>query len=116
MSVTTMVQWRADMKRYVIAALLLAASGIAAHADTSIYDDIRKQHRGDDALHVDAEYCDQRFGAVQNGDVTSPQYKKCKLSRGWRYRRTDRQRTWIDPDTGDRCRDIGDDTSWCSNF
>jgi hypothetical protein len=104
------------MKRYVVASLLLLGTVIAAHADNSIYDDIRKQHRGDDVLNADAEYCDQRLGPVMNGEATSPQYKKCMLSRGWRYRRTDRQRTWIDPDTGDRCRDIGDDTSWCSNF
>jgi len=104
------------MRRYVIASLLLLGSVIAAHADKSIYDDIRKQNRGDDVLNVDAEYCDQRVGPVMNGDVTPPQYKKCMLSRGWRYRNTERQRTWIDPDTGDHCRDIGNDTSWCSNF
>jgi hypothetical protein len=52
------------MKRSIIVALLLAASRIAA--------------------------CDQRVGAVQNGNITPPQYKKCMLSRGWRYRRTDR--------------------------
>ncbi len=104
------------MKRYAVACLLLLGSVAAAKADKSIYDDMRKQHRSDDALNVDAEYCDQRVGAVMNGDVTPPQYKKCMLSRGWKYRRTERERTWIDPDTGLRCKDIGDDTSWCSNF
>ena len=105
------------MRRYVIASLLLLGSVIAARAaDMQIYDDMRKQNRGDDALHVDARYCDQQVGPVMNGDGTPPRYKKCMLSRGWKYRRTERERTWIDPDTGDRCREIAEDTSWCSNF
>jgi hypothetical protein len=102
------------MKRFLLAATLLCCTVVGARADTSIYDDLRKQ--GDQALNAASDYCDQRFGAVLNGEVTPPQYKKCMLSRGWRYRRTDRVRTWIDPDSGLRCRDIGDDTSWCSNF
>jgi hypothetical protein len=104
------------MKHFAIASLLLLGTVVAAHADKSIYDDMRKQNRGDDALHVDAEYCDQLVGAVMNGDVTPSRYKKCMLSRGWKYRRTERERTWIDPATGDRCREIAEDTSWCSNF
>jgi hypothetical protein len=74
-------------------------------ADTSIYDDIRKQHRSVDALNADAAYCDERLGAILDGEITPPAYKQCMMSRGWRYRVTNRAKTWIDPATGSECRE-----------
>jgi hypothetical protein len=59
------------MKRTIIFAAMLVIMAYGAPADTSIYSNILKQPRGDDALQADAQTCDQRFGAVQNGATTS---------------------------------------------
>ena len=103
------------MKRLVLVTLLLLGGGIAARADTSTY--TSKIPRSDADLQAAGDYCDQRLGSVHNGEVTTPKYKQCMLSRGWRYRNAAREHTWIDPDTGDTCHDIlGGIGSSCGNF
>lgn len=103
------------MNRIVLVTALLLGGALNAHADTSVY--TSQPPRSDADLQAAAQYCDQRFGAVQNGTVTSPRYKKCMLSRGWRYQSTTREHTWIDPETGDTCHDIlGGLGSACGNF
>src|SRR4249919_657663 len=94
------------MKRMVLVTILLLGGALNAQADTSTYNNICKEQRGDYELQIDAQYCDQRLGPVMNGANTSARYKKCMLSRGWRYERTNREHTWIDPETGLTCRDI----------
>src|SRR5262249_44504139 len=79
------------MKRLSLAVLLLASSVAAAHADNDIYNNIRKQPRGDAALNADAAFCDAQFGAPQNGTPTSRRYKSCMRARGWRFSHTIRE-------------------------
>jgi hypothetical protein len=105
------------MKRIALVAALLLAGAAAAHADVAHYTNMLKQPRGDDALHADGEYCDQRVGRDINGVPTSATYKRCMRGRGWRYDYTRVEKTWIDPDTGLTCHDIlGGFGSACSNF
>lgn len=81
-------------------AALLIGSAIPAHADTDIWNNMLKQQRGDDALHVDSAFCDAQLGAPQNGTVTSAQYKRCMRTRGWRFSHTVREKDdgYPDPD------------------
>jgi hypothetical protein len=103
------------MKRVVLVTVLLLGGGFTAHADTSTY--TSKIPRSDADLQAAGDYCDQMLGPVHNGEITPPRYKQCMLSRGWRYQSTTRERTWIDPDTGDTCHDIlGGIGSSCGNF
>jgi hypothetical protein len=105
------------MKRLVLVAALLLVGGAAAQADISHYTNMLKRPRGSEALHADAEYCGQRVGPDRNGVPTSPAYKRCMRSRGWRFDYTHVRKTWIDPDTGDTCHDIlGGLGSSCGNF
>jgi hypothetical protein len=105
------------MKRIVIVTALILSGVLSAQADNSIYNNARKQARGDYELHLDAQYCDQRVGPDKNGSPTSAQYRRCMLGRGWRLVRTVREKTWIDPETGLTCHDIlGGFGSSCSNF
>ena len=103
------------MKRPVLVMVLLLGGAFAAQADTAVY--TSNPPRGDADLQAAGQYCDQRLGSVTNGTVTSPQYIKCMLRRGWHYQRTTREHTWIDPDTGDTCHDIlGGAGSSCGNL
>jgi hypothetical protein len=108
------------MIRIVLAAFFVLGGALHAQADNTVYRNVLKTPRGDDALHADGRYCDQRVGPDRNGRPTTARYKKCMLSRGWRYQSTTytkREKTWIDPETGLTCRDIlGGLGSSCSNF
>jgi hypothetical protein len=105
------------MKRLALVVALVLAGGVAAQADVTHYTNLLKQPRGDDTLHADGYYCDQRVGRDLNGVPTTPAYKRCMRSRGWRYDYTKVEKTWIDPDTGLTCHAIlGGFGSACSNF
>jgi hypothetical protein len=98
------------MKRGIMVAIVLCGTVLAAHADSNVYDDVTKHHRGDDALHADAAYC----GWQPNGSIPSPEYRKCMLSRGWRYRSHQRDNHWVSP-RGRHCQDVAGGTI-CSSF
>ena len=98
------------MKRLLIAAALVLTS-VAAHAGTSTYVWLGKGQWTDAKLQAAAHVCDQRFGVVENGAITSASYKSCMLKQGWRYQSTARgaarENNYTDPDTGMSCRDFG---------
>lgn len=101
------------------AAMLILAGALSAHADNDIWTNTRKQQRGDFELHADADVCAQQFGTPQNGKPTSMQFKRCMSGHGWRFVKTQREETWVDPDTGLQCHKIdffGVPGSSCSNF
>jgi hypothetical protein len=50
------------MKRTVLVAVLVLGGVLSAQADNTVYTNILKRPRGDDALHADGLYCDQRVG------------------------------------------------------
>jgi hypothetical protein len=100
----------------MIAAMLLFGTMVSAHADTSFWDNIKKQPRADDELRVDARYCALQVGAEPLGMPTPPVYKKCMLSRGWRYSHAQRDNTYVNR-RGMLCKPIlnGGGTE-CSSF
>jgi hypothetical protein len=105
------------MKRIILGISLALGAVASAQADTSTYYWQGKSQWTDAQLQAAAQVCDQRYGAVENGAITSPSYKMCMLKQGWRYGHTTRQQTWIDPATGDTCHDIlGGAGSSCGNF
>jgi hypothetical protein len=79
------------------------------------YDNILKTKRGNAELQVDTQYCDQQAGAWRITDEPTPDYRKCMLSRGWRYSHSTSPSRWIDPETGDVCRDVSG-AAVCGNF
>jgi hypothetical protein len=103
------------MKRMVLASALFLAGALGAQADINVWTNITKHPRGDDAARADAALCAQRVGADLNGVPTSAQTKRCMLRHGWRFVRTKREHTWVDPDTGLTCHNEGI-ASVCSNF
>lgn len=109
------------MKRIALAAALLIAAGAAAQADVDHFTNLRKQPRGDDLLHVDAQSCRDQTGQLNfNGSPMLPTYLRCMRARGWRFDYTFVHRHhhdgWIDPDTGERCHAIlGGFGSICTN-
>jgi hypothetical protein len=113
------------MTRTILAAVLLLGGALNAQADINHWVDTAKYPRGNDALNVDARYCEDRVGQDMNGKPTTRRFKQCMAGCGWRFDHTTRQqvapeRTWIDPDTGLLCKDLkGSDGrafgSYCSN-
>jgi hypothetical protein len=74
------------MKRLSLVTLLLLGGALGAHAaDNDVYNNISKYRRGDDVLQADTSTCSQLLGAPQSGTPTPREYKRCMLSRGWRY-------------------------------
>lgn len=103
------------MKRAVIAFALLLGGAVHAQADNDIYTEARKG-RTADTLQGATDYCTRTVGPNLNGRPTSARFKRCMLSRGWRFVRTVRERpvhTWIDED-GLTCHNEGGATH-CSN-
>jgi hypothetical protein len=95
------------MKRIFIATAFALGAVVSAHADTSTYYWQGKGGRTDEQLQAAARLCDQRHGVVENGAITSANYKRCMLKQGWKYGNTARVRTYISPDTGMSCHTEG---------
>jgi hypothetical protein len=95
------------MKRIMIAMAFALGAAVSAHADTSTYYWQGKGGRADEQLQAAARLCDQRYGVVENGAITSANYKRCMLKQGWKYGNTARVRTYISPDTGMSCHTEG---------
>jgi hypothetical protein len=95
------------MKRLIIAIAFALGAAVSAHADTSTYYWQGKGGRADEQLQAAARLCDQRYGVVENGAITSANYKRCMLKQGWKYGNTARVRTYISPDTGMSCHTEG---------
>jgi hypothetical protein len=97
----------ADMKRVIIAIALALSSAVGAQADTSTYVWQGKGRWTDAQLQAAAQVCDQRYGVVENGAITSANYKRCMFRQGWKYGGTARVRTYIYPDSGMSCHNEG---------
>jgi hypothetical protein len=95
------------MKRIIIAISFAVVAVASAHADTSTYYWQGRGARSDERLQAAAQVCDQRYGVVMNGAITSANYKRCMLQQGWKYGGTARVRTYIDPDNGMSCHNEG---------
>ena len=94
------------MKWLALALVLLSTPALA---DQTIWNDVTRQHRDDSLLHQDGQACDAQVGPDGNGTPTTPAYKRCMRSHGWVLQRVIKEppeKTWIDPDTGDTCRDL----------
>jgi hypothetical protein len=96
-----------DMKRTILSILFVLGAVIGARADTSTYYWQGKGPWTDAQLQAAAQVCDQHYGVVENGAITSANYKRCMLKQGWKYGSTAHQQSYIDPDTGMSCRSVG---------
>ena len=121
------------MLRVVLVAIAMfgaVAPAFADHPETMYRDLIRPNGhpRADAVFNADLKRCYERTGADRNRSDTTV-FKRCMLGLGYRWQYThvihDRPAkvqpddTWIDPDTGDRCRTImflGIEGSSCGNF
>ena len=82
-----------------------------ARADTDRFQNIRRERRSDAQLAADSAYCESKTGQNSNGKRTSPSFKRCMLSRSWKYLATDREGgdgQWRDPNQNLWC--------WHSSF
>jgi hypothetical protein len=75
-------QMEAAMKRIILAGLFALSTLAGAHADTSTYVWQGKGQWNDAELQAAAQVCDQRYGVVENGAVTSGSYTRCMLRAG----------------------------------
>ena len=73
------------MKTTVLSILFVLGAVIGARADTSTYYWQGKGPWNDAQLQAAAQVCDQHYGVVENGAVTSANYKRCMLKQGWKY-------------------------------
>lgn len=95
------------MRKWFAIVLVLASS--PALADQTIWNDVTRQHRDDTLLNQDGEACDVQLGPIAHGALPSRAYQRCMRTHGWSFRRRIKEapeKTWIDPDTGDTCRDL----------
>mgnify|MGYP001546144265 CR=1 FL=1 len=69
-----------------MAAVLMTSMATSVNA-TGIWDNLRKQPRGDAELEVDGQACFGQLGLMTRQDSTA--YKKCMRARGWKLRRYD---------------------------
>jgi hypothetical protein len=102
-------------------ALALFAAGVGtAHADTDRWDSVGRP-RSDAQLAAAADACEKQVGANRNGAPTTPAYRRCMLTRGWRYLRTERASNdgqWWDPNQNLWCWHstfLGVPSTQCSN-
>src|ERR1700733_6083265 len=74
------------MKRIILGIAFALSAAAGADADTSTYIWQGKGPWSDAQLQAAAQVCDQRYGAIENGEITPANYKRCMLSQNWRYR------------------------------
>jgi hypothetical protein len=95
----------------VVAFIAFAATIGIARSDTDRFQNIRRVARSDAQLDADSAYCQSETGENSNGKPTSPAFKHCMLTRGWKYLRTNRSASdgqWWDSDQNLWC--------WHSSF
>jgi hypothetical protein len=90
-------------------AIVLVLASSPAFANQTIWNDVTRQHRDDGFLNQDGQVCDAQLGPIAHGALPSRAYRRCMSAHGWSFQRLIKQapeKTWIDPDTGDTCRDL----------
>jgi hypothetical protein len=104
---TSESQMEVVMKRIILSLAFALSAVVGAHADTSTYIWQGKGPWSDAQLQAAAQVCDQHYGVIENGVITSASYKRCMLNQNWKYQSTARVKTYIDPDSGMSCHDEG---------